>query len=222
MRVIRTLIVLTTVTLAMLAFVAAAAAQYGCVQVYGGGIVCPEGKVFIDKKVRNPETGSLVDNLNPNDPRFSPGQEVVFRLTVKNTGTVKLDKLEVKDTLPDFLEFVSGPGSFDVSAKTLSFVVENLEVDQSREFEVVARVTGAGNLPSDQGLFCVVNSVEARVDDRLDRDTSQLCLQKPVLGVTTLPAAGPESAVLFGLFTAISGLLGITLLRRAKALQKIG
>ena len=51
------------------------AALARCEQQYGGGETCYEGELRLDKVVKNPSTGTYVDNLFSSDP--------IFRLTKK-------------------------------------------------------------------------------------------------------------------------------------------
>ena len=69
----------------------------------------------------------FVDNLNMNDPKYSPSSTAVFQITVTNTGSGTISKTTVKDTLPNYVTFVSGPGSFDANSKVLTFEVNNLD-----------------------------------------------------------------------------------------------
>ena len=183
-------------------------AQYGCPNAYGGE-VCPTGDVTIDKKVQNPQSFVFVDNLGSSDARFGVGQEVTFRLTVKNVSDVLIDKVDVFDFLPVELEYVSGPGTYDVNTREVRFSVEQLSPNASRDFEVKAKV--AQNLP-DRSLITVVNKAEVRLVGETDKDSSQLVIEKPFAG--GLPATGPAVEVML----TVSGLLGtagIVLMKRA-------
>lgn len=189
-------------------------AQYGCPPVYGGGEICPRPEALIDKMVKNPQSATFVDNLGVLDPKFSPGQEVNFRLMVKNTGTDKFAKAEVKDILPNFLDFISGPGSFGKDSRTLTFNIDNLAAGESRQFEVVAKFFPENQLPSSQGLFCVVNEARVKADDREDKDTTQLCVEKKVLGAAVQPVTGSQNWTFVFLGIFLTGILGKIILRK--------
>jgi len=200
-----------------------ALADTACQPIYGGGQTCVQvGNVLINKTVQNPQTGSFVDNLNINDPKFAPASSATFNITVTNTGSSTINKTTVKDTLPQFVSFVSGPGSFDSNTKVLTFDVSDLKAGETKTFTVVAKITDAGQLPADQGITCVVNQALATAENgQQSSDNSQFCIQKPVLGetkgglkvfpapvVTTTPATGPEMLPLIGLIpTAVLGFL---------------
>lgn len=188
--------------------------QSGCVPVYGGGVQCPRvGQVLINKTVRNPSTGVFVDNLGPSDPRFRPDNFVTFHLTVQNTGDQTLGKVTVTDTLPNFIDFTSGPGNFDKNSKTLTFDVFNLAGGTSQTFEVVGRVVHEAVLPQDKSMVCVVNNVKAVSSSQTDTDSSQVCITREV--VPGVPAAGPKEWILSltGLTTALA--IGIYLRKKA-------
>jgi uncharacterized repeat protein (TIGR01451 family) len=198
-----------------------ALANTACQPIYGGGQTCVQvGNVVINKTVQNPQTAAFVDNLNINDPKFAPASSVKFNITVTNTGSSAIAKTTVKDTLPQFVNFVSGSGSFDSNTKVLTFDVENLAAGESRTFTIAAKVTDSGQLPADQGITCVVNQALATSENgQQSSDNSQFCIQKPVLGetkgglkvfpapaVTTTPSTGPEMLPLIGLIpSAVAG-----------------
>lgn len=188
--------------------------QAGCVPVYGGGVQCPRvGQVLIDKTVRNPSTGLFVDNLGPSDPKYHPQWTVTFRLVIKNSGDQTLDRVTVTDKLPDFVDFMSGPGNYDSNSKTLTFDVFNLTGGSAQTFEIKARVVHAAVLPADKNVVCVLNNVEAQTSSQKDADTSQFCIEKEMI-VPSVPSAGPEHWILSfaGLSTALT--IGLYLRKR--------
>jgi len=220
--------ILTLAIFAFMAFAQGVRADTACQPIYGGGQTCVQvGNVVINKTIKNPQTGSFVDNLNINDPKFAPASSVTFNITVTNTGGSTINKTTVKDTLPQFVSFVSGPGSFDSNTKVLTFDVGNLTAGESKTFTVTAKTADQGQIPSDQGITCVVNQVMATSDNgQQSSDNSQFCIQKPVLGetkgglkvfpapaITTTPATGPEMLPLIGLIP--SGALGFLLRKKS-------
>lgn len=207
---------LTGFILASLLVAAKVTTGQECQQLYGGGQICPRGEVLIDKLVRNPGSGNFVDNLGTNDPKLAAGQEVTFRLTVKNVSAVLLDRVDVFDILPAELEYVSGPNgaTYDANSRELRFVVENLAANESRDFEVKARVVGADRLPTDRSLICVTNRGEARIPENTDVDTAQVCIERPVVG--ELPSAGPAEWLLLLTGSGVLGAAGLKLIKLGK------
>jgi len=161
-----------------------------CVQQYGGGETCYEGELRLDKVVKNPSTGSYVDNLYASDPNFWADQEIWFRLTVKNTGSDDLNDIEVKDRFPNYVLFDSGTGNWDDANKTLNWKIDHLSPGESRDYEIKGKIVSENNLPSDSGTYCVTNYGEAKKDNKSASDTSQLCLGKKVLGMAYMPKTG--------------------------------
>jgi len=197
-----------------------------CQVIYGGGVVCPEVPIIIDKKVQAPtKGGQFVDNLLINDPKFAPNENVIFQIEVKNTGSQTIPRIESIDTLPNFLTFVSGVGTFDNNKKTLTFVINNLEPGKSQLFTVVTKATDENTLP--QPVNCnVENRITATTDKRLTAtDMASVCIEKKVLAAVpkvaeapimeVTPPTGPEILPLLGLFP--TGLLGYFLRKNSKA-----
>ncbi|KKU82805.1 MAG: hypothetical protein UY10_C0023G0002 [Microgenomates group bacterium GW2011_GWA2_47_8] len=192
-------------------------ASYGseaCQPIYGGGETCVlKGNLLINKSVKNPQTNEFVDNLSrSNDPKYMSGQIVEFQLTVTNTGNKKINEIEVTDILPNYLDFQSGPGTFDSNNKKLTFKIVGLEPNQSKTYTVKAKVSG--NISFSQAVNCVVNQAKAVSGDNESSDIAQLCIEKtvtttkgglpvmPAPGLKQTPATGPEMLGLAALIPA--------------------
>lgn len=225
------LIATSLITAAFLATAGIAIADgtgYGtsnCQVIYGGGQVCPTTLQFsIDKKVLAPtKGGTFVDNLGFNDSKFQPGDQVSFKITLKNTGDKTIDQITVVDTLPAYLTFTSGPGVYDATSRTITYIIKNLASGQSNNQTVVATIANVDSLPKDQGVMCLTNNVKGN-DNQSDvaNDSSAFCIQKEVMTpkvFTTIPPksipnTGPEMLPLLGLIPA--GLAGFTLRKKSK------
>lgn len=179
-----------------------------CQALYGGGQTCTSYTFTVEKLVQVPGAGNFVDNLSINDPRFGLSQIVNFEIVVNNTGNSTISSITLTDTFPQFIQFVSGPGSFNSNNKVLTFAVNNLGAGQSQTFNVSGKVYGSG-VP--QGITCVVNQVSG-VDNNgnTNNSSSQLCIQRTAQ-VKTTPATGPEMLPLMAL---IPGALGGIFLRK--------
>lgn len=177
-----------------------------CETQYGGGEVCVRtGELQIDKEVWNTSKGLFVDNMGLTDYKYAPGEEFSFKLKIKNVGDETFDKVYVKDTLPDYLELVSGD---------LEFEIDDLSPGETEEREFKARVASADKFPSDKTVICVVNAAETWSGDEKDKDTAQVCLERKVLGA--LPPTGPKNWEIVLLGSLLSGIMGIYLLRLIK------
>jgi uncharacterized repeat protein (TIGR01451 family) len=177
-----------------------------CQSIYGGGQTCTN-TFSIHKTTTNGST-------------FSMSQTVTFQITVTNTGSQNISSINVIDTFPQFLSFVSGPGTFNSSNNTLTFVVNNLASGQSQSVNVSGKIANSG-LPT--GTPCFLNNV-AGTDNNGNTNTasSQFCVQNivnptptavllPVPQVKTTPPTGPEMLPLLAL---IPGALGGLYLRK--------
>lgn len=201
----------------------------GCEPIYGGGQSCETSNKFtLDKKVMNPTStkgGStnFVDNLSINDPKYAPSQTIVFELTVTNTGNSTLKEVIVTDTLPSYVAFVSGPGSYDKNSKVVTFKVTDLKAGESKRYTIEAKVVDASKIPGNSGIVCAVNQASAKYNGDESRDNSQFCIEKTTKGgfpvqpapkMTQTPSTGAESLALIGLIPAAAG--GLFLRRRSK------
>lgn len=178
----------TLPTLIYFIFTISAFADTSCQPIYGGGETCIQvGQIQINKKVFDPSNQQFIDNLGINDVKFSPDQTITFQLVITNTGDVKLSKVTVKDIFPQFVGFISGPGSFDNNTKTLTFDINDLNSKESRNFKVVGKVAPANQINIDSGSICVVNQSTATSNNQTSQDNSQFCIEKKALTPTIPP-----------------------------------
>lgn len=186
-------------------------AQYG---QYGQP--SPSYSILVDKMVGKPSLNKgatsydYVDNLSPSDPRFRPGQEIFFKVKVKNTSNTRLTNVTVKDYLPSYLEPIEGPGSWDASTRIITWNAGDFEVDEEKVYYIKMQIYPQDKLPADKGLFCLVNKVGA-YNQASDEDTSQFCIEKEVLGVTKVPSAGPEYGLALLAFNGLVAIVGLRL-----------
>ncbi len=177
----------------------------------------PTQSILIDKWVAKP-TGQTkggvinyeyVDNLSPSDPRFSAQQFVMFRLKIKNTSSVTLYNVTVKDFVPSYLYPAEGPGNYDNNSRTVVFNAGDFSPDEEKWYYLKMQIVPVNQMPNDKGLFCVVNKAQAYNDKVSDDDTAQLCIEKQVSipPGKPVPQAGPEMGIL--LMTGQIGLLAL-------------
>jgi uncharacterized repeat protein (TIGR01451 family) len=194
-----------------------------CTPIYGGGETCvTSGHISINKSVQNPQNGIFVDNLTTNDPKFTPGQIINFKIVVTNTSDANISTVTVNDIFPNYLTYVSGNGSFNSGENTLTFNLNNLNGGKSQTFNVQAKVVDGANIPFANGVVCVVNQAFGRTSDgQTSQDNSQLCISKttviktkgglpvmPAPKIITTPPTGPEMLPLLALIpTGIAGFI---------------
>ncbi len=193
--------------------------QYG---QYGGET--PSYSILVDKMVGMPTstkggttTYQYVDNLSPTDPRFAPGQEVWFKIKVKNTSSQNLTAVEVTDYVPDYLMPLEGPGKWYPETKTIVWNAGDFNVDEEKIYYLKMKVYDQSMLPADKGLICVVNKASAKKNDvAYDEDNAQLCLEKQVTGVEKQPTAGPDLGLGILTINALSLIVGLKLRKNVK------
>lgn len=212
----RQIIFLILVTLTISLFPGVVKAQYNtsCPSIYGAK--CPTGNLFIDKKIQNPTTGEFVETLNANEANFLIGQEINFKIEVKNTGNVELKNINIQDRLPTFTEFVSGPGKLDTGTNILSWVIGNLKPGESQFFDLKVKIKSDKGLPQ-KGMTCLTNFAEADTDKLSAQDMAGFCIQTQILGqATELPQTGVGETATLVMASFLTLLAGIFLFNKFK------
>ncbi len=204
-----TFIGLATISIFLMPSVALA--QYG---PYGNA---PVTQISLNKTVKDPISGNFVKNLGVNNKTFQSGDQVVYHLDITNNGNTSFGFVDVTDTLPAYLSFLSGPGTYNQGNRQLKFRIDNLTPGSTQTREIVAQVVPKGQLPSDNAEFCIVNAASLQTNTgQTASDTAQVCIGKKVPGtpVKQLPATGSQEVAL-GLFFLTTLGLGIVL-KKAK------
>jgi len=197
------LAILNLAKYALLNLPQSALATVRCEEVYGGGEVCIRtGELRLDKWVWDPDTAQWVNDLGIHDYKFGPGEEITFKVRVKNEGDETLGKIDVRDYLPSYVNHLSGD---------LSYEIHNLDPDESVEREIRVEVVPAEEIPDDDTSICVVNTAEAWGEGEKDKDTAQVCIEKKVLGVKALPPTGPANWYMIIPFSLLAGAVGLYL-----------
>lgn len=191
---------IATSTLIAAVSTASAAGYSNCEVVYGGGEVCnPEVKFTLDKKVQsNGKGGAFVENLTINDPLLANGSDVVFQITLKNTGSSKLSNVVITDILPSGLDYVSG-GSYNAQGRTVTFNVESLDSGKEAVYHVTTKVTSSTK--GGVNAQCLTNTVKATDSQGATaEDTANICAEKntvqPAVPTKNIPNTGPEAFAL--------------------------
>lgn len=222
--------------LSLLAIISAKSAfadGISCQPIYGGGQSCVQsGNVSVNKRVVDPVTNNLVDNLGINDNKFGPEGVVTFQISVTNTGNSQIGTVQIRDIFPQYVDFVSGMGNFDSNSRVLAFDITNLNAGETRSFNIIGKVVKSENLPVDKGIVCVINQATAKdaSASNQSQDNAQMCIQKslvttvptetkgglkvfPPQKVLTAPATGPEMLPLIALLP--TGAFGMFLRKKA-------
>jgi uncharacterized repeat protein (TIGR01451 family) len=194
-------------------------AQYK--QPYGQyGVPAPAEALIIDKTVGKPSQTKggvtsleFVDNLSPADPRFHPGEQVVFRLRVKNISSSQINNVGIIDFLPSFIEPVEIPGSFNSNNRTINFSAGNFAPNEEKLFFLTTKVVAVESLPADKDLICLINRARVFTAGDPDEDTARFCIEKQPGAVvpSAMPAAGVESGLIPPVVAILAFLFGSSL-----------
>ncbi len=202
-----------------------------CHSTYGGE-VCDRGDIEIDKEVWQEKDNQgrevkawreRIDSNSDDGYTFKAGDEVKYRLIVRNDGDVRLKEVTVRDVMPQettYLEWQWG-GTWQDSTRTVEFKFNDFDPGQEKVFEMAFKFKGLDSVPNT--TFCITNRGEAFVKDGdSDSDTADVCLReggaKKVLGVTTLPSTGPLNLTILLIELGIlAGLGSVLILNSVKA-----
>jgi len=170
-------------------------------------------QILVDKTIKNPNISEYWDNLDSSVVVFTADDLVDFKVRVKNTGDKKLKNIKVIDTLPPYVSFVSGYGSYDSAARTLTWTIGELEPNQESTFDIQVKVYPSDQLPWG-GTVCVINKAEAWAETgEYDYDTSQFCIETRILA-KEVPVTGIDPNLALQALGCVS-LMGVGLkLRR--------
>lgn len=192
-------------------------AQSPCEPIFNGGDTCVNTveNTTINKTIQDPQTNQFVEGFLRTDRPFTPRDSLTFQINLTNTGDTKINKIDVTDTLPQYLTFVKGPGEFDKDTKRVTFSVENLNADQSQSFLITAQVNNAENIPT--ALTCLANQVTAQISGRNQKaqDTVQFCINR-----TASTASSSQTTIQSA--TTKGGLVGLPAARLPDAQGKAG
>lgn len=174
------------IALGALTFFSVAAYAYadGCTPIYGGGQTCPtttNKNLTLDKTVQNPDNGQFIDSLQTVNQAYNPGQTVIFRLTVKNTGKNKMRNVQVKDVLPSALTYAASEGTYDSKTRTVTTKIDTLEANATKTIDIKAKVNDTGVAQR----VCMVNQATASSGGNRAQDNATFCMQKNVAAQPT-------------------------------------
>jgi len=166
---------------------------------YGGETA--QGKVLVDKLVRNPQTGEYVDNLGLSDPKYFAENAVFFKIVVQNTGSSTLSSIKVEDILPPYVSYVSG-GDYNEHSRITVFTFKEVQPGERRSEILQVKAYPEVKLPGAKTIVCPTNKVIAySVEDGTDEDTAQFCIEK-----RPMASRVPETGDPMGLALAIGAI----------------
>lgn len=200
--------------------------QYGQYGQYGTKPTTPGQQILIDKLVAQPGTangkgGEFVavykDNLLLSDPRYAPGDQVVFKVVVKNVSGTTLKNIVVKDTIPAYVEPMVGPGTYDAKTRTVTYTIAELKPNEENVQYMKMQIFPQNKLPANESVIKQLNNVEVRVNTLQDTDSSQFFTEKQAIGVNEVPKTGPELGLAFLAVQGLGLAIGLKLRQHNKA-----
>lgn len=199
-----------------------------CHTVYGGGEVCENGDLTLDKKVFNPEANEYWDNIAADSYTFSPEQEVKFSLRIKNITDVETDGVRLVDDfarLVDYMFYLGADGKeypVDFRDNELKFIFDDVDADEEITVYFTARFKGQDELPV--GTTCITNKakVYSREDDVSDSDYASFCVKTDEGKIITekTPDTGFDLSTILAIEAVALAGLGAFALSKAKKISK--
>lgn len=178
--------------------------QYGCND--------KDAKLKINKEIWNPEKKDWVDHISSKDYMFDAKDKIKFRITVKNTGDIKITDINLEDRFPSYVIYFDGDGEGKNDDEKAVFDEFSLEPGKSKSFEFTAKVADSNILPKDSKI-CLTNVAKAKGEVNGDNDKKEdasdyanFCIDLPNKKkekITRLPTTGFD----FGLLGLSSGLV---------------
>jgi uncharacterized repeat protein (TIGR01451 family) len=169
----------------------------------------PTSQLIVDKQVTTPDVDNWQDNLPASQIVLKTGDLIKFRITIKNSGDKDLKKIQVTDTLPQYLNVIFNPGEYDKDNNQIKWEIDKLEAGEEKTFEIRAHIDPSEESVID-GTLCLINKAEAEAETgERDEDTASFCIVAP----EALPEAGSGVAeILMGTgFASMIGLAGVFL-----------
>lgn len=170
-------------------------AQSTCAPLFGGGNSCEiHPSLSIDKKVEDPLSRRFLDTITYTMIDQSTPEDLVFRITIKNTSNNTLTNITVSDTIPSAFIYRLGNGKFDHNTRTFTDTIARLEKNQSKEYTV--RVTINPDILRKLSA-CSINQAIITQNNKKGSDYVKTCINvskdSSVAGVTTKGGIKPTT-----------------------------
>lgn len=175
---------------------------------------CPEEEadLSIEKYVRWEGTDDWYESIEKETHLFDPGEKVIYKIVVKNTGDADAESVRVVDELPDYISWISGEGEWDKDERKVRFDLGTVKAGEEKDRVYTAKVADEEDLPfTDREQKNVATLYEG--DEKIDDDHAQVWINGPeILAARVekpeeLPEAGADALglVLISLGMIISG-----------------
>jgi len=166
----------------------------------------------IEKFVRWTDTDEWYEDIDEDEHLFDPGEEVEYKIVVKNSGDATAESVRVVDELPEYVKWISGDGNWDGDEWKVRFDLGNVNAGEEKTLRYTAKVLDEEDLPpTDRELKNVATLYEG--EERIDDDHAQIWINGPeILAAAAekpekLPEAGADTVglILISVGMVISG-----------------
>ena len=101
------------------------------------------------------EEPELIFSITDNIDKTSPGSELIYEITLQNTGNIELTNVSIINVLPSKLTFVSAPDcEFNSSTNCVSMDIGILSPDETVTFFVTTKATACGTITNSATMYC--------------------------------------------------------------------
>jgi len=137
----------------------------------------------IDKTIYDPRgNGQYVDSLLYDDYRFSPGEDIIFKVVVENKSENTLHNVTITDTIPPVTNMLILSGEERPEIREITKDWGSVEPGGIREWFFRLRVTSAEALSDDvvcEGVDAVNYAVVSADNVPEHEDSSSFCVKRP-------------------------------------------
>lgn len=182
-----------TPLLFFLASTPVSATNESCKAIFGGGTTCiQDEQLLVDVAVQDPQFTRYVDNLTASESKYTPGQIVLLKITVKNDDAKKkLSKITVTNTFPQHITYNTASGKYDEKNRSITWTIEALAPKEEKIFYAQGIVNK--NIP--QNPTCVIDQAVATSGKLRSQDNAGFCIDRQaVLAVKTQKPATPQTS----------------------------
>lgn len=188
-------------------------AEGTCESNYGGGETCIINKSFrIEKKVATVSDDKSCKDIDSDKFKdkvtdVEKGDELCFRVRVKNTGQLTADDMKMKDNLPDELVKLGGSG--------LTEVWENFLPGKTKEFFIRVKVDD-DEFDKEDFDKCVVNRAEVTWKGKFEGSSVAVVCYGDETKIKELPKTGFDTMSLMTALGTVSTGVGLFIKKAAK------
>jgi uncharacterized repeat protein (TIGR01451 family) len=112
------------------------------------------------------EPAELLFSMTDGEDKVVLGEELTYKISLTNTRSTELTNVQIIDTLPSGLEFVSSNGgTFDNVTNTVTFDIVSVKPSETIAVKVVAKTTSYGDFTNSATMTCDQQSLIDSMDE---------------------------------------------------------